>query len=220
MKRVDSKPLALVTVAVLALTLTAAAALGLPAKKAASGNPTAGKTVFMANCAVCHMLKAAGAVGTIGPNLDDVKLPQATLVKAVNDGGATVMTTAAAAKYSTQMVAYKGALTTTQIDDVAAFVYGATHPSTSPAPKQVVEHITVTIGSPKVASCTLSRTLVPKATVIFTILNRGKASRVFEIDGKKTPRIAPHKSARLTVNLSKAGHYTYSCTVKGVLRVS
>ena len=38
------------------------------------------------------------------------------------------MTKAAAAKYSTQMVAYKGTLSTKQIQDVAAFIYTSTHP--------------------------------------------------------------------------------------------
>ena len=34
---------------------------------------TDGKKIFSANCASCHTLKAAGATGTIGPNLDQLK---------------------------------------------------------------------------------------------------------------------------------------------------
>ena len=94
------------------------------------GNPTKGKAVFTTTCAACHTLKAAGAVGTIGPNLDKVKpaLIEARIIKAISSGGASIMTKAALAKYPTRMVAYKGALTTTQINDCAAFVYKSTHP--------------------------------------------------------------------------------------------
>ncbi len=95
------------------------------------GNPTKGKTVFTANCSACHTLKAAHAVGTIGPNLDKVKpaLAEAKIIKAINLGGASIMTKAALAKYTTRMVAYKGVLTTTQINDTAAFIYKSTHPA-------------------------------------------------------------------------------------------
>ena len=92
------------------------------------GNPKKGKVVFVnTNCGSCHTLKAAGALGNIGPNLDKTNLTQATLIKAVTNGGGTVMTPAARAKYTTQMVAYKGVLTPTQIKDVAAYVYVSTH---------------------------------------------------------------------------------------------
>jgi mono/diheme cytochrome c family protein len=90
------------------------------------GNPTKGKVVFATTCAACHTLKAAGAVGTIGQNLDKTKLTEAVIIKAVTNGGASVMTKAALAKFTTQMVAYKGTLTPTQINDVAAFVYMST----------------------------------------------------------------------------------------------
>ena len=36
-------------------------------------NPAAGKAIFAAQgCGSCHTFSAAGATGTIGPNLDDV----------------------------------------------------------------------------------------------------------------------------------------------------
>jgi mono/diheme cytochrome c family protein len=39
----------------------------------ANGNAAAGKAVFAsAGCAACHTLKAAGASGTIGPDLDNI----------------------------------------------------------------------------------------------------------------------------------------------------
>ena len=43
------------------------------------GNPTKGKAVFVANCSACHTLKAAGALGNIGPNLDKVPLTEALI---------------------------------------------------------------------------------------------------------------------------------------------
>jgi cytochrome c oxidase subunit 2 len=109
-----------------------ALALAAPAFAATpiAGNPKKGKVVFVnTNCGACHTLKAAAALGNIGPNLDKAaaRLTMATLVEAVTNGGATVMTKAQVAKYSTRMVAYKDVLTPTQIRDVAAFVYASTH---------------------------------------------------------------------------------------------
>jgi mono/diheme cytochrome c family protein len=93
------------------------------------GNAKAGKSAFSTTCAACHTLKAAGAVGNIGPNLDKAAKPltEATIIKAITNGGASVMTKAALAKYTTQMVAYKGTLPTKTIDNIAAFVYSSTH---------------------------------------------------------------------------------------------
>ena len=45
------------------------------------GNPKAGKPIFVSTCAVCHTLKAAGALGKIGPNLDRTRLSQAVSSK-------------------------------------------------------------------------------------------------------------------------------------------
>jgi mono/diheme cytochrome c family protein len=111
------------------LAAAVAVPAGTPAARVApklGGNTTSGKTLFVSTCGVCHRLKAAGTVGVIGPNLDRVRLSQATIVKAVTNGGASVMTKAAAAKYSTRMTPYRNVLTKAQIQDVAAFVYAAT----------------------------------------------------------------------------------------------
>jgi mono/diheme cytochrome c family protein len=93
------------------------------------GTAKAGKSAFTTTCAACHTLKAAGAVGNIGPNLDKVgkTLTEATIIKAITNGGATVMTAAQKKPYTTQMVAYKGTLPTKTIDNIAAFVYTSTH---------------------------------------------------------------------------------------------
>ncbi len=81
----------------------------------ATGNPTAGKAVFAsAGCATCHTLKAAGSKGMIGPNLDQLKPAEATVVHQVENGGGA-------------MPSFKGQLSATQIQDVAAFVYTSTH---------------------------------------------------------------------------------------------
>ncbi|MFL5954038.1 MAG: c-type cytochrome [Gaiellaceae bacterium] len=75
----------------------------------------AGKQVFAtAGCAGCHTLKAAGATGSVGPNLDQLKPDQPRIVHQVEVGGGP-------------MPAFKGRLTEKQIHDVAAFVYASTH---------------------------------------------------------------------------------------------
>jgi mono/diheme cytochrome c family protein len=69
----------------------------------------AGKTVFTTNCKGCHTLKDAGSTGSIGPNLDDLQPDKATVVRQVDNGGGP-------------MPAFKGKLSTTQINDVATYV--------------------------------------------------------------------------------------------------
>ena len=70
---------------------------------------TDGKTIFQTECSSCHTLKAAGATGTVGPNLDQLKPPEATVVRQVTNGGAV-------------MPAFKGKLSPAQIQAVAKFV--------------------------------------------------------------------------------------------------
>jgi mono/diheme cytochrome c family protein len=94
------------------------------------GNPNAGKPLFVSTCGLCHRLKDAKTVGTIGPDLNKVTLTEPLIIKAITYGGSTVMTKAQVAKYSTQMVAYKNVLSKKQIQDIAAYVYKATHPVT------------------------------------------------------------------------------------------
>ena len=78
---------------------------------APAGNAAAGKTVFTgsAGCSGCHTLADAGATGTIGPNLDQLKPPYDKVVTQVTNGGAV-------------MPAFKSTLTPQQIADVAAYV--------------------------------------------------------------------------------------------------
>jgi mono/diheme cytochrome c family protein len=115
--------------ALAALTLAAPAFAHQAAAPKLIGKAAAGKSLFTTTCGVCHTLKEAATVGNIGPNLDKAAAPltEATIIKAITNGGSTVMTKAAVAKYTTQMVAYKGTLTPAQIDDIAAFVYTSTH---------------------------------------------------------------------------------------------
>jgi mono/diheme cytochrome c family protein len=82
---------------------------------AGTGDAAAGKGVFTsAGCSSCHTLKDAGATGTVGPNLDQLKPAQAVVAHQVENGGAI-------------MPAFKGKLSQKQIDDVAAYVFKATH---------------------------------------------------------------------------------------------
>jgi cytochrome c553 len=79
------------------------------------GDPVAGKAVFAsAGCVTCHTLKAAGSHGTVGPNLDQLKPAEARVKRQVIHGGGP-------------MPAFKGQLSDTQIQNVAAFVFASTH---------------------------------------------------------------------------------------------
>jgi mono/diheme cytochrome c family protein len=94
-------------------TVPKAQAVTIPAQYK-NGDPTAGKQVFeTAGCKGCHTLKAAGATGTVGPNLDQVKPPLSRVVTQVLNGG-------------TVMPPFKSSLSSKQIADVAAFVVTST----------------------------------------------------------------------------------------------
>jgi cbb3-type cytochrome c oxidase subunit III len=70
---------------------------------------TNGAAIFKAECAGCHTLAAAGATGTVGPNLDQLKPSMAIAVRQVTDGGAV-------------MPPFKGVLSAAQIQAVAKYV--------------------------------------------------------------------------------------------------
>ncbi len=70
---------------------------------------TNGAAIFKNECAGCHTLKAAGATGTVGPNLDQLKPAFAVAQHQVTHGGAI-------------MPAFKGTLSPAQIAAVARYV--------------------------------------------------------------------------------------------------
>jgi len=113
--------------AALAAGVAAAAVPSKTAKPKIVGSPVAGKPLFVSTCGICHVLKAAGSAGTAGPNLDRVPLAEPVVIKAITLGGASVMGQSALAKYHTRMPAYRNVLSTTQIQDIAAYVYRSTH---------------------------------------------------------------------------------------------
>ena len=78
------------------------------------GDPVAGKAIFTsAGCSGCHTLSAAGATGTVGPNLDEKKPPLSLVLLRVTQGKGA-------------MPSFKSRLTQQQIKDVAAFVVQST----------------------------------------------------------------------------------------------
>jgi cbb3-type cytochrome c oxidase subunit III len=87
-----------------------ASVAGVGGFAAAPGNVgTNGAAIFKANCSSCHTLAAAGATGTVGPNLDQLKPAMAVVVHQVTNGGAV-------------MPAFKGKLSAAQIQAVAKYV--------------------------------------------------------------------------------------------------
>jgi cytochrome c6 len=83
------------------------------------GDPVAGRGVFNANgCASCHTMAAAGANGTVGPNLDVAKPGQARVRQFVQNGSTSG---------GTVMPAFSS-MSQTDLNNIAAFVYASTHP--------------------------------------------------------------------------------------------
>ena len=68
-----------------------------------------GKQIFTSNCASCHTLKAAGASGAVGPNLDALKPAESRVERQVTVGGGV-------------MPAFKGTLSPAEIKAVAKYV--------------------------------------------------------------------------------------------------
>lgn len=71
-----------------------------------------GRTLFRANCGVCHTLSAAGTHGRLGPNLAYEGLDYPTVAWMIVNGDSV-------------MPSFQVRLKTVQIDDVAAFVMAA-----------------------------------------------------------------------------------------------
>ncbi len=79
-----------------------------------AGDAAAGEAVFAsAGCGGCHTLEAAGSSGKVGPNLDNAKPDAALVVERVTNGMGV-------------MPSFQGDLSEKQIQDVAAYVSGAT----------------------------------------------------------------------------------------------
>ena len=83
---------------------------------AQAGGDAAGRELFNAvqpPCSVCHALAAAGATGTVGPDLDELKPAEDRVAKAVREGlGA--------------MPSYRDKLKDEQISALARYVARAT----------------------------------------------------------------------------------------------
>lgn len=81
-----------------------------PPGPAPPGGPADGKAIFAsAGCSSCHTLAAAGASGTVGPNLDDAKPSKELALDRITNGLGG-------------MPAFKGQLSEAQIEAVATFV--------------------------------------------------------------------------------------------------
>jgi mono/diheme cytochrome c family protein len=86
------------------------------------GAPARGKVFFRVYCSSCHTLKAAGATGRVGPNLDKLKPSYARVVKQVTTGGTQER------GLSPSMLTFgPGTFTASDIRDIAAFVFMSTH---------------------------------------------------------------------------------------------
>jgi mono/diheme cytochrome c family protein len=88
---------------------------GGPAAETLVGNPDAGAAIWnQANCGTCHTMRAAGATGGVGPNLDNARPGQQTVIQFVTNGTGV-------------MPSFSGVFTAAQIADLAAYVYRSTH---------------------------------------------------------------------------------------------
>jgi uncharacterized cupredoxin-like copper-binding protein len=94
---------------------------------------------------------------------------------------------------------------------VAAFPV-ATGAATPPATAAASTTVSVKATEFKFA---LSKTSVRRGTVTFKIKNAGHLKHDLKIAGKKSKMLSPGGSTTLKVSFSKAGKYSYLCTVPG-----
>jgi mono/diheme cytochrome c family protein len=93
--------------------LGAAALLFVSPANSASPVTAANKALFKSNCGSCHVLKAAGTHGAVGPNLDTNKDSLGKIIGQVTNGG----------RFMPPFVKTRGGkLTPAQIKTVAAYV--------------------------------------------------------------------------------------------------
>jgi mono/diheme cytochrome c family protein len=80
------------------------------ANPSGAAGPPSGSAVFVsAGCGQCHTLKAAGASGSVGPNLDQLRPTAATVSQIVHTGGGA-------------MPSFSGKLSDAEIAAVASYV--------------------------------------------------------------------------------------------------
>jgi mono/diheme cytochrome c family protein len=114
------------TVGLGALAVVAAVILSVPAlaarqRSSEPGDVVNGKKVYIQFCGKCHALKAAGARGTLGPNLDLDKVSYVRVVSSIEEGVGGIQ-----AEYVLRNVTFS------QVYDVAKYVVtyraaGGTH---------------------------------------------------------------------------------------------
>ena len=94
-----------------------------------------------------------------------------------------------------------------------AAAVGLTFASVALSQSHAQKTTTVTVTA-KEFKFVLSTKTAKHGVVVFKVVNKGKLAHDFWISGKKTPMLAPGKSATLKVTLS-AGSKPYKCTVAG-----
>jgi mono/diheme cytochrome c family protein len=114
---------ALVGIGLIALATPAAA----PRRGAnIPGDSAAGKVLFKDYCSGCHTLKAVGATGRVGPNLDKLKPSYARIVRQVTTGGPPPGQTRRKPLPAAMITFGPGTFKGADIRDIAAFVFNAT----------------------------------------------------------------------------------------------
>jgi mono/diheme cytochrome c family protein len=68
-------------------TSSSGAPLGGAIEQPLSPAEQRGQQLFVDHCGSCHTLHAAGTVGQIGPNLDDIAIDEADVMRAIRTGG-------------------------------------------------------------------------------------------------------------------------------------
>jgi mono/diheme cytochrome c family protein len=110
-------------------TATAGAPLAPNPEQPLSAAEVRGRDLFVQHCGSCHTFDAAGTVGQIGPNLEDIAINEADVLHAIRTGGgrhAKGQETGPSGNMPRNLVTGKDA------QDVAAFVAANASGSSTP----------------------------------------------------------------------------------------
>jgi uncharacterized cupredoxin-like copper-binding protein len=98
---------------------------------------------------------------------------------------------------------------------LAGLIAGVYAPGSGATPVKADATVKITVKASEFKFALSRRSVPVGSTVVFTVINSGKISHDFKINGKKTPTLAPGKKATLTVVFKKKGKIAYLCTLLG-----
>lgn len=95
---------------------------------------------------------------------------------------------------------------------VGASLASAARPTAADAPAVKTTVVTVSMYE---MGFKLSKRIVPRGIVSFRVVNDGQIDHDFRVRGRGTPMLGAGERATLNIRFTKAGRFSFICTVEG-----